>query len=141
MEEEEKDELQTLKDENLYLRAEIENIRKRYIKMIDDEKNRVAYETLIKISNIYDDFNRVFKLVDNETPLYNGLDMIKKSMLNTFNTLGLIKIDCDEYDDNLHEVISVMQSDKQHIDEVSAGWIFNDKVVKPSKVILYKNDV
>ena len=136
--EEEKDELESLKNENLYLKAEIENIRKRYIKMIEDEKNRATYDTTIKLSNTYDDFNRVFKLVDVDNPLYNGLDMIKKSILNTFNSLGLVKIECDEYDNELHEVISVIESDKDAIDEISTGWLYRDKVVKPSKIILYK---
>lgn len=136
--EEEKDELESLKNENLYLKAEIENIRKRYIKMIEDEKNRATYDTTIKLSNTYDDFNRVFKLVDVDNPLYNGLDMIKKSILNTFNSLGLVKIECDEYNNELHEVISVIESDKDAIDEISTGWLYRDKVVKPSKIILYK---
>jgi molecular chaperone GrpE (heat shock protein) len=63
------------------------------------------------------------------------------SKLDTFlKSQGIENIQTDEYDEDLHEVISVIPSDEVKVfDVVSKGYTLNGKPFRYPKIILGKN--
>ena len=72
--------------------------------------------------------------------------MIENSILETLKNIGVEKIDAigKVYDPHLHNAIAVMKDESKENDiilaEYQAGYKFNDKVIRYSKVIVNKKE-
>lgn len=83
-----------------------------------------------------DDFKRLFNY-------FNGLKMIEKQMEETLGEAGLKRIPTkgEQFDPNLHEAVSYEANElpaDQIIDEIEAGWMLTENVLKPAKVRVSK---
>ena len=140
-------ELQNYREKFLRKIAEFENYKKRtseeYVRLISS-----ANESLIlKLLPIMDDIQR---MEDNYKPeikledFKKGTDMIFNKFKGIIDGLGLKEIEAigNEFDPNLHEALMMIENDKvdsNHIiDQHEKGYIYNEKVLRHSKVLVSK---
>ena len=131
--------LQQSEEKYLRLYAEFENYRKR----VQKDKEEIAVKTKVKmLTSILDmdnDLSFAIKSVKS-TEAQDGLRLIYSKLETFLKSQGIEEIQTETYDDELHEVISVMPSEEEKIiDVVSKGYTLNDKPFRYPKIILGRN--
>lgn len=130
-----------------YLRkvAEFENYKKR---TENDQLNLIKYAAenfITKLLTIVDDFDRSLnhlKDAKDLTTIEEGIRLVYSKLLKTLDDQGVKKIEAvgQPFDVHLHEAVMQMQNDTvpPHtiLEEVQAGYIYKDKVIRHSKVIV-----
>ncbi len=142
------DELETLKEKNISLLAEMENLRKRHAnEKIDASKYFLSsflqdfipslemFESALKAKNVSDEIKNWLI----------GFEMIFKNMMSSLEGQGVSKIETkigDEFDSNIHEALDENYSEevaKGNILEVKQnGYKLNSRLIKPVAVIVSK---
>ena len=136
-------EIKELKDKYLRLIAEFENYKKRTIKEKEDFAKYAKENIINSILPIIDDFERAKKT--NEQDL-EGYILIGQKMLDILSKHNLQKIKLEKnevFDLEKHEAISSLPvKDKKKkgkiIEELEAGYILADKIIRYPKVIIGK---
>ncbi|MCB5231014.1 MAG: nucleotide exchange factor GrpE [Candidatus Cloacimonas sp.] len=122
--------------------AEFENFRRRSNQeRLNWIKN--ANESLIlKLCDILDDFERAFENTpeeDRESPLFTGMEAIKRKFSKILQNEGLEKIEAEdaEFDPMFHEALACPPSEVEKdkiISVIQNGYVLNNKVIRPAKV-------
>jgi molecular chaperone GrpE len=122
------------KDQYLRLYADMENLKKR----LNREKLESIERTKTKmIESILDIDNDLSIAIKNMGEIPEGVNLIVKKIQTFLKSQGIEEISTDSYDPDLHEVISVVNSEREGIvDVVSKGYTMGDKVVRYPKIIL-----
>jgi len=125
------------------LQADFENFKK-----ITDKRNKnlikFANENLIKeFLDCYEDFGRALE-TENDEDLRNGIELIYNKFTDVLKKEGIEEIPAkgEKFDLNKHEALMVQESDDVEngyiIEELMKGYMYKDKVLKYSKVIVCK---
>ncbi|MBN1300808.1 MAG: nucleotide exchange factor GrpE [Melioribacteraceae bacterium] len=133
-----------LNDRLLRRIAEFENYKRR---TEQDQLNLLKYAAepfIIKVLHVYDDLKRSLDHAseNNSQSLQEGIKLVFDKFTKILQEQGVQKIDCEgqEFDFNLHEALMQQPSDKYPphtiIHEVEPGYIYKDRVIKHSKVIV-----
>jgi molecular chaperone GrpE len=135
-----KSELKEKDDQLLRRVADIQNLQKR----IDKEIIQCQLKTSEKyICELVDLMELLKKAIDDENPK-EGLKLIIENIENFFEKEQIKKIDCVgcKFDHNIHHAVTTIEDEKIEdntiIEEVKKGFMINDKVVRPSHVIVSK---
>ncbi|MCL7387261.1 MAG: nucleotide exchange factor GrpE [Thaumarchaeota archaeon] len=143
-----KEKLETLEKENeklrndyLYLAAELDNLRKYMIKEMERTR-RVAIEgILIKLINVYEAIEKATESYsEQQSPLLEGLKLIGKDVLKILEEAGVKRMEVvgKKFDPFLHEAVEQVEmenvEDGTIIEEVMKGYMLDDKVLRPPKV-------
>lgn len=140
---------QELKDSLLRKVAEFENYKRRTEK---DQLNFLEYAAesfIIKILPIYDDLNRSIEHLDEAKDIDSikqGLKLVLEKFKKTLEDQGIKKIEAKdkEFDFNYHEALMQQNSDdvppNTVLQEVEPGYMYKDKVIRHSKVIVSQNN-
>jgi molecular chaperone GrpE len=134
-----------LEDKLLRVAADFDNFKKRTIREFEN-LTKFANETLIiKLTDTLDNFQRALDHAKNSTDFDNfhhGVKLIYESLMDVLEKEGLkpIKTVGQKFDPNFHEAISQRESDEFPegviIDEISKGYLLNNRVIKAPKVIV-----
>ncbi len=125
------------------LQADFENFKK-----ITDRRNaeivKFANENIIKeFIDCYEDFGRALE-IENDKDLREGVELIYNKFNDILTKEGVEEIPAkgEKFDINRHEALMVQKSDDVEngyvIDELMKGYMYKDKVLKYSKVIVCK---
>ncbi|MBO6124144.1 MAG: nucleotide exchange factor GrpE [Methanobrevibacter sp.] len=125
------------------LQADFENFKK-----IQDKRNKdlvkFANEKVIKdFLDCYEDFGRALE-TEKDEDLRNGIELIYNKFSDVLEKEGVSEIPAkgEKFDLNKHEALMVQKSDDVEngyiIDELMKGYMYKDKVLKYSKVIVCK---
>ena len=125
------------------LQADFENFKK-----ITDKQNKeiikFANENIIKeFIDCYEDFGRALE-IENDKDLKEGVELIYNKFKDILTKEGVEEIPAkgEKFDLNKHEALMVQKSDDVEngyvIDELMKGYMYKDKVLKYSKVIVCK---
>ena len=143
-----KDELDEQKDKFIRLQAETDNFRKR-LSREKEEVSQYANERLFKeLIPIFDNFERALEDPSNEIKsLKEGLDMILKQF-NTFlekENVEPIKAIGEKFNPEFHEALTSEESNDHEEDTIISqfvkGYKINNRVLRPSQVIIAKKPV
>ena len=148
--EEETSELETARAEALenrdrYLRAaaELDNFRKRTVKMRSETRDETLRNILMQIGPMLDNFRRALgQETDDVASFRQGIEIIFKQFNDILSGYGLVEIDAEgePFDPNLHEALAEVPSDDHPpgtvMEETEKGYILNSKVVRPSRVVV-----
>ena len=143
-----KDELDEHKDKFIRLQAETDNFRKR-LSREKEEFSQYANERLFKeLIPIFDNFERALEDPSNEIKsLKEGLDMILKQF-NTFlekENVEPIKAIGEKFNPEFHEALTSEESNDHEEDTIISqfvkGYKINNRVLRPSQVIIAKKPV
>lgn len=125
------------------LQADFENFKK-----ITDKRNqdliKFANENVIKsFLDCYEDFGRALE-TEKDEDLRNGVELIYNKFSDVLKKEGVSEIPTngEKFDLNKHEALMVQESDDVEngyiIEELMKGYMYKDKVLKYSKVIVCK---
>ncbi len=125
------------------LQADFENFKK-----ITDKRNKellkFANENVIKeFLDCYEDFGRALEIKKDED-LREGVELIYNKFKDVLEKEGVSEIPAkgEKFDLNKHEALMVQESDDVEngyvIEELMKGYMYKDKVLKYSKVIVCK---
>ena len=125
------------------LQADFENFKK-----ITDKQNKeiikFANQNIIKeFLDCYEDFGRALE-VENDENLREGIELTYNKFKDILKKEGVEEIPAkgEKFDLNKHEALMVQASDDVEngyvIEELMKGYMYKDKVLKYSKVIVYK---
>lgn len=127
------------------IQAEFDNYRRRSSADIANARVQGQVSVIETFLPCLDTFKEAKKHITDESVL-SGVEMIENKILEALNSLGVEKIDAvgQKYDPHLHNAIAVMRDEGQEndiiLDEYQAGYKFNDKVIRYSKVIVNKKE-
>jgi molecular chaperone GrpE len=150
--EEERDEY---KDKYLRNLAEIDNFRKRVKKEKEDYQRYVLSEFLLDLLQVYDNLERALKaktpaqkdgsvltllVSEDEKSIISGVQMIYKQFSDLLKKYNVVEIDAlgKHFDPNIHQALSKEEregiSEPTVIEEYQKGFMYNDKLLKPTLV-------
>ena len=127
------------------VQADFDNYRRRTIEDLKKAKFDGQVSVIEAFLPCLDTFTEAKKNITDENVL-KGVEMIENSILETLKNLGVEKIEAvgKVYDPHLHNAIAVMKDGSKENDiilaQYQAGYKFNDKVIRYSKVIVNKKE-
>jgi len=137
-----KSETEELNDKYLRLYAEFDNYRRR-VNRDKEEQAKYGNESLVyELLPIIDSLELALKHASYEmqTGLVQGVEMTLKELQRTLEKFGVSKIEAagKEFDPSIHH--AMMQVEREDLDEkmvaeeLRAGYLYRDKVLRPSLV-------
>lgn len=134
-----------LKDTLLRKAAEFENYKRRSEKEKESLLEYAAESFIVKMLQIYDDLGRSLQHIekgDNNDSIKEGIKMVYDKFTKTLDAQGVKKIEAKgtPFDFNLHEAllrqpVEGVEPDTV-IEEVEAGYLYKDKVIRHAKVVV-----
>ncbi len=135
-----------------YLRkvAEFENYKRR---TENDQLNLIKYASepfILKLLDVIDDFERSLTHIKDAKDLSTieeGIKLVYNKLMKTLEEQGIKKIEAvgKPFDVHLHEAVMQMQNNSVPVntvlEEVQPGYIYKDKVIRHSKVIVSDESV
>ena len=136
-----------LKEEKLRLLAEMENIRKRFVKEKSESIKFGSMNLARDILSINDNLIRALDNIPNDkniaVPINNlvdGIKMIQKEFTNILERHGIKKIKTlnKKFDHNLHQAMLEIETDNKErgivVQEIQSGYTMHDRLLKPAIV-------
>ena len=125
---------------NSYLRlaAEFDNYKKRVIKEKEELRNNTKVSMITSILDMDNDIALALKNIKDDSAR-EGVELISNKVVTFLKTQGIEPIQTETYDEDLHEVISVIPAGEQKVvDVVSKGYSLNGKPFRYPKIVLGK---
>jgi molecular chaperone GrpE len=136
-------ELDKIKNQLLRTIADFQNYQKRMEKELKIKENETKQKYLTEII----DLNELLKKAYKDKNPKEGLKLIIENIENFFKKEQIKYIECigKKFDHNFHNAISTLEKEECEediiIEEVKKGYMLNDKLLRPSHVIVAKKKV
>jgi molecular chaperone GrpE len=117
------------------LYADFENYKKRVVKEKEELKNNTKVNMLTAVLDMDNDVALAVKNIKDETTK-EGVQLIAGKLETFLKSQGIETIQTDTYDDDLHEVVTVIGEGKNVIDVISKGYILAGKPFRYPKIVL-----
>ena len=135
-----KQELKEKEDKLLRSYADLQNYQKRMEKelQIKEEETKKKY-----LSELLD-LNELLKKAHEDKAPKEGLKLMINSIEKFFEKEQIKTIDCvgEKFDHNLHHAVTTIEKDgcddETIIEEVKKGYMINDRLLRPSQVVVSK---
>jgi molecular chaperone GrpE len=133
-----------------YMVADFDNYRKQTEKQVSSKIEASKAEILLKFLNIRDDYLRALNIIKHDKPdavIIEGLQGILKNFDNLLSSEGVIEIESvgTPFDPNIHDALNFSYSDRLPentvTNEIRKGYMYNNKVLRPSLVEISKKIV
>ena len=124
------------KKQYLRLAADFDNFRKRMAREKEENTLRVKTSMIEPILDLDSDISLAAKKINDE-----GINLILSKLDKFLKSQGIETIQTDTYDPDVHEVISMVDSNvwvKGIVDVVSKGYKIGDRIIRYPKVIITK---
>ena len=140
-------EYKELEDRLLRVAAEFDNYKKRTVREFQSIIKNANEELISQLVETLDNFQRALDSAKNSgdfDSFHKGVELIYQHFKDVLAKEGLkeIKAIGEPFDPHFHEAVMQQESDKfpdgTVMDEISKGYMLNDKVIKHSKVIVSK---
>ena len=133
-----------------YMVADFDNYRKQNEKQVSSKIEASRAEILLKFLNIRDDYLRALNIIKHDKPdavIIEGLQGILKNFDNLLSSEGVVEIESvgTPFDPNIHDALNFSYSDRLPentvTNEIRKGYMYNNKVLRPSLVEISKKIV
>jgi len=137
-------EIQELKNDNLRMRADYENFRKRKELEIVQVRDRAIVGFVEDILPSIDNFEMSLKMTNNQEMFIKGVEMIHKNLIDVLkehNFEEFSALEGDDFDINLHDPVVVEDETKAEgkvIGMLTKGYKRKDIIVRPARVQIPK---
>lgn len=137
--------LATEKDRVLRLQAEMENLRSRTAREVNEERRYAALPIVRDLLPVVDNIDRAIEAAEQSgeaTPLLEGFKLVRQQVLTILEQHHCKTIPAvgEPFDPQVHEAILQQPSDEQpanHVlQETQTGYQLHDRVVRASQVIV-----
>ena len=140
------EENKSLKDNNLRLLAEMENIKRRSAREVNNA-HKYALDGFAKnLLEVSDSLEMGIRATEsdevNVKSIIEGLKLTKKVFLSTLEKHGIEMVGTvsEKFDPEKHEAISMVASEEDEKDTIlelaQTGWNLNDRLLRPAMVII-----
>ncbi|CAM3658275.1 nucleotide exchange factor GrpE [Erysipelothrix urinaevulpis] len=133
-------ELKSLKEDGLKVRAEADNFKKRLQRDHDLSQKYKIQNFALEILPALDNFERALLAETKDEALHEGVSMIYEQLKSSLEREGVVAIEAlnKEFDPNLHQaVVMEKQEDVEAnivIEEFQKGYMIKDRILRPSMV-------
>lgn len=133
-----------------YMVADFDNYRKQTEKQVSSKIEASRAEILLKFLIIRDDYLRALNMIKHDKPdavIIEGLQGILKNFDNLLSSEGVVEIESvgTPFDPNIHDALNFSYSDRLPentvTNEIRKGYMYNNKVLRPSLVEISKKIV
>ncbi len=134
-----------------YLRsaADLENLRKRQKREIEDAKLDAKWKVLKEMLPVVDNLERAIEhaaaqhTAEDKNPIIEGVQLVLRQFVTAFERLDVTPVDAQgqPFDPNLHEAISQQESDQAPgtvVQVLQRGYRSGDRLLRPSLVVVAK---
>ena len=131
-----------------YLRAaaDLDNLRKRQKREIEDAKFDMKSKVLKEMLPVVDNLERAIEHATQQTgtnPIIEGVQLVLRQFLTAFERLDVVPIEAasQPFDPNLHEAISQIESDAPPgtvVQVLQRGYRSGDRLLRPALVVVAK---
>jgi molecular chaperone GrpE len=119
----------------MLLYADFENYKKRVVKEKEELKNNTKVNMLTAVLDMDNDVALAVKNIKDETAK-EGVQLIAGKLETFLKSQGIETIQTDTYDEDLHEVVTVIGEEKKVIDVISKGYTLSGKPFRYPKIVL-----
>lgn len=139
--------LESAKQEVLYAQAETQNVRRRMEKDVTDARNYAATGFARDILSVADNLSRAIDAIpdslredDKMKGLVVGLEATQRELEKVFQQNGVTRIAAVglPLDPNQHQAMMEVPTDEQEpgtiVQEMQAGWMIKDRLLRPAMV-------
>lgn len=120
----------------MLLYADFENYKKRVQKEKEEIRNSVKASMLSSILDLDSDISIALKNIKDDSAR-EGVELIAGKVEKFLRSQGIEPIQTEEYDSDLHEVVSVLPvGEKKVVDVISKGYSIDGKPFRYPKIIL-----
>ena len=138
------DKILEMNDKHLRLMADFENYKRKTIKERADLIKYGGEQVFVNLLPIIDDFERAIQhLPEEDSPIKEGIVLIHNKFTSFLNSNGVKEIETKdaEFNTDFHEAISLFPAPSPElkgkiIDCTQKGYMFHDKVIRFSKVVV-----
>ncbi|MFQ6107705.1 MAG: nucleotide exchange factor GrpE [Thermoplasmata archaeon] len=141
-----KEEARELQSKLVYLQAEFENYKKRAEREREELTKYANRQLFEKLLPILDDLESAVKsLEESDGETAQGVQMIRGNLIELLRSEGLEEMEClgEVVDPYRHEVVHTISDDSAQdntiAEIVQKGYLYNRRVIRPSKVVAFKN--
>ena len=132
------EQLKEEKNKYLLLYADFENYKRRVHKEKEELKNNTKVSMITSILDMDNDIELAIKNIKDDSAR-DGVKLIASKVQSFLKTQGIEPIQTETYDEDLHEVISVLEiGEVKIVDVVSKGYTLNEKPFRFPKIVLGK---
>jgi molecular chaperone GrpE len=133
-----------------YMMAEFDNYRKQMEKQIDSKIESGKAELLLRFLSLRDDYLRALEMAKqskSEAVVIEGLEGILKNFDSLLKSEGVMEIETigTPFDPNVHDVIGFSHEEEVQENiitkEIRRGYMLNNKVLRPSLVLISRKIV
>lgn len=137
----------TLFDRLARQQAEFDNYRKRAAREQQDFRQYAVSDALKQFLPVLDSFDRALAVPSSggDQKLREGVELVRKQMLDTLARLGVIPIEAEgaAFDPQFHEAIEMVDThdaqDNHVITELQRGYRLKDRLLRPAMVRVARN--
>ena len=119
----------------MLLYADFENYKKRVTKEKEEIKNNTKVSMLSAILDMDNDIALALKNIKDDAAK-EGVKLIAGKLENFLKVQGIETIQTENYDEDLHEVVTVLGDGKNVIDVISKGYTLSGKPFRYPKIVL-----
>ena len=130
-----------------YLRsaADLENLRKRQKREVDDAKFETKTKVLKEVLPVVDNLERAIEHAGaaEKSPIVEGVQLVLRQLMTAFERLDVTPIEAlgQPFDPNLHEAISQQESDAPPgsiVQVLQRGYKSGERLLRPTLVVVAK---
>ncbi len=131
-----------------YLRAaaDLENLRKRQRRELDDARLETKNKVLKEMLPVVDNLERAIEHArqqSGDSPIIEGVQLVLRQFLTAFERLDVTPVEAagQPFDPNLHEAISQQESDAPPgtvVQVLQRGYKSGDRLLRPALVVVAK---
>lgn len=137
------EELKKEKNEQLYLRADFDNYKKRVLKERADLLKYGSERAFVQLLEVLDNFERALNVElssENFSTFKQGVEMIAEQFKDTLKRLGVEEYKSQDFDPNYFEAISTEASEDVEPGKISRvfkkAYKLHDKLIRPGQVVI-----
>ena len=137
-----------LKDKNLRLYADFENLRRRTAKERLELMQTAGKDVILSLLPVLDDLERAAQSIGEATDASTareGFDLIRTKLMNQLTQKGLQPMDAQgkDFDAEKHEAVTEIPAPSEDmkgkvVDEIEKGYLLNDRIIRFAKVVVGK---
>lgn len=133
----------------LKVHAEYDNTRKRIEKEKFDHMKFANEDIVSQLFPIVDNFDMAFEAMEkaeDKAAVMDGIKLVQKEFHRILEDNGVKRIETrgKQFDPNVHEAVLAVETgeypDGEIIEEVRAGYMLNDRLLRPAQVKVAKNE-
>lgn len=140
-----REELEAAKDRELRCRAELDNVRKRAARELEEQRRYADMPMLRDLLPVLDNIDRAIQAADQNADanaLLSGFQMVRQQLQDVLKNHHCVPIEAlhTPFDPNVHHAVMQQPSAEHPVQTVlmvtQEGYQLHDRVVRPSQVIV-----